>query len=171
MHKIVKLTLGFLKVVYRTVAAFITIIGLSLIILYLIGIRPYAVQTGSMEPVIETGSLCFVNRNIKYDEIQEGDIIAFSMKNDLFVTHRVISVTEAGFTTKGDANNTEDAAVITNKEYVGKTVYWIPNIGYVMMFLHTRKGLIFGISIFLIFILLGFVFDNDKSKKENKKSE
>jgi len=167
MQRILCVVIKLLRYLYNILASCITLTGLLLILLFLIGIRPYAVQTGSMEPEIETGSLCFVNQNIPYDTIHENDIIAFRIKGNLLVTHRVYQITPEGFVTKGDANNTEDASVITEQEYIGKTVYWIPKIGYVMMFLHTRRGMFFGICVFLIFILIGFLFHDDDDDNRN----
>jgi len=159
--------LKIIRIVYHAVATAITIIGFTVILLFLVGIRPYAVQTGSMEPEIMTGSLCFVNQNVSFSEIHEGDIVAFRLDGGMLVTHRVKEVREDGFVTKGDANNTEDATIITNNEYIGKTIYWIPKIGYLFMFLHTRNGMITGSCIFLVFFLAGFLFDNEEENGGN----
>jgi len=150
------------ETIYRIFATGIITVGISLLILYCIGIRPYAVRSGSMEPEIEIGSICFVNHNISYSDIEIGDIIAFKLSNHTMVTHRVTDKTEDGFITKGDNNNVEDAAMITENEYVGKTIYWIPKAGYAVMFLHTRRGLIVCSCIFLMFFLTGFLFHDDE---------
>ena len=65
-------------------------------------IEPRIVLSGSMEPKIHTGSICFINKKVPYDKIKTGDIIAFKAGKNTMVTHRVISVTNAGFETKGD---------------------------------------------------------------------
>lgn len=65
-------------------------------------IEPRIVLSGSMEPKIHTGSICFINKKVPYDKIKTGDIIAFKAGKNTMVTHRVISVTNSGFETKGD---------------------------------------------------------------------
>ena len=40
-------------------------------------IEPRIVLSGSMEPKIHTGSICFINKKVPYDKIKTGDIIAF----------------------------------------------------------------------------------------------
>ena len=97
--------------------------------LYLYGIRPYVVRTGSMEPAIKTGSVCFVNHKIPFEEIQQGDVIAFFM-GETIVTHRAVQVSENQIMTKGDANEIADASPVTKENYSGKTVLAIPEIGY-----------------------------------------
>ena len=54
-------------------------IGGLFLVLYFLGIVPYVVLSGSMEPTIKTGSLCFVNKNISIDKIKEKDIIVYDV--------------------------------------------------------------------------------------------
>ena len=72
------------------------------------GIDAYVVRSGSMEPAIQTGSLCFVNTHTPYDDIKAGDVIAFRIATGDLVTHRAITVTDQGIETKGDNNDTSD---------------------------------------------------------------
>ena len=51
------------------------------------GYVPYVVLSGSMEPVIGTGAVAFINTNDR--AVSEGDIIAYSLE-DTVVIHRVI---------------------------------------------------------------------------------
>lgn len=97
-------------------------------------IEPRIVLSGSMEPKIHTGSICFINKKVPYDKIKTGDIIAFKAGKNTMVTHRVISVTNAGFETKGDANKVSDGISTNKTNYRGKTILSIP-----YGTLHTRK--------------------------------
>lgn len=103
-----------------------------LIILKMAGIIPYVVMSGSMEPEIPVGSLCFVNTNVSYESIVKGDIIAFTADGEFCITHRVTDVGTDGFVTKGDGNSKEDLWKVRQKNYKGKTVVWIPYIGYIL---------------------------------------
>ena len=101
----------------------IGIIVISIFIIPIIfGIKPFVVLSGSMEKEIKTGSIVYVNSNIKAENIKVGDIIAFSINNGQ-ATHRVISINDnRTFTTKGDANQTEDLTQVKFENYMGKTI-------------------------------------------------
>lgn len=112
----------------------------AVLILFLCGIRPYITMSGSMEPEIQTGSICFVNTRAKYEDIQEGNVIAYEIPNGGLVTHRVISISEAGMETKGDANAVSDGITTTPNNFHGKTVFSVPRVGYVLKYLQQPQG-------------------------------
>ena len=133
----------------------------------LFGVRPYVVVSGSMEPAISTGSLVYVNTNTKSYDIEAGDIIAFYLGDDLFVTHRVIEVhkEEKEFITKGDANKTVDFSPVPFENFGGETIFDIPYLGYIMNYFMTRQvKLIFG-----GFLLVQYLFYCFLQKANNKK--
>ena len=120
-----------------------------------------------------TGSVCFVDKNVKYNEIKADDIIAFSTGSKSRATHRVVEVTDKGFVTKGDANDQNDTNLVSSREYLGKTVYSIPKVGYIISKIQTTKGkIVCGIGIIILFIF-GLLFGDDskKEKKEKQKNE
>ena len=152
-------------------------VGISILlfaILLLAGIRPYVVLSGSMEPVIRTGSLCFVYRRADYEDICTGDIIAFHVQGGNLVTHRVIAVTEEGLETKGDANELSDGITTTERNFEGKTLFCIPGLGYFSRFYRTGRGravmLFLLAGVFLVEILesTGGKQNNRRKKKENE---
>lgn len=116
----------------------------------LFGIRPMIVMSGSMEPEIQTGSLCFVNHKTPMEKVEEGDIITYSLL-DAKITHRVVEKKEQGMLTKGDANPAMDLGIVTKETYYGKVIGHIPKLGYVLFFL--KKNLI-PISMIVILSLL-----------------
>ena len=60
----------------------------------LVGITPYAVLSGSMEPTYPVGSLIYV-KDADPEDVQVGDPITFVLNEDLVVaTHRVIDIDE-----------------------------------------------------------------------------
>lgn len=121
-------------------------------ILYLCGIHPAIVLSGSMEPEIKTGSLCFVNTKTEVETIELGDIIAYRT-GDIRVTHRVIDITADGFQTKGDANDAPDISVVPKENVIGKTVFWVPYLGMGLAKLNTTPGrVLMGCVLALLFL-------------------
>lgn len=151
------------------------VIGVCAIFLFLIprlfGVIPFIVLSGSMEKEIKTGAIAYVNTNVKSEEIEIGDIIAFSMGKSQ-VTHRVVSINEDDtFTTKGDANNTVDFNNVKFENYKGKTIFSIPYLGYILRAVQTKVGYCI-IIILVIFNLIFLIFSKeDTEKKVNKKAK
>lgn len=145
--------------------ALLIITAVIVITLYLAKIKPYVVTTGSMEPAIPVRSICFVNENIPIEEIEVGQVISFRVNDNMLVTHRVTEINEGKYTTKGDANNTVDAAPVTADNYIGKTVVIIPKLGYILIFLHSKKGKIAAITLIVLLLILSFIPKKDVPKK------
>lgn len=103
-----------------------------------------------------------MNQHISYQNIHEGDIIAFRLGESAMVTHRAVRIEESGIITKGDANRVTDAALVTEENYVGKTIFWIPEVGNFVRYLRTKQGIIFLVAGAAVLILTGFLLDNGK---------
>ncbi len=140
----------------------IIIAALVLSVLFLMKIKPYVVKTGSMEPAIPIKSICFVNENIPFETIQVGEVIAFRMGETL-VTHRVTEMNDGAYITKGDANKTEDLAAVTSENYIGKTIFVIPKIGFLLIYLHSPKGKIVAVTLIILLFILSF-FPKDENR-------
>lgn len=157
-----------IKGLINVLTTLIIVVGVIFIGLYIFGITPYVVLSGSMEPTIKTGSLCFINKHAKYEKIKEKDIIAFK-SNGTLVTHRVDEINDDGFVTKGDSNDTQDGSLVTKDNFVGKNIFWIPKVGYGVKLVQSTKGkIIFGTLIVLLFIA-GLLFGEDKKKVSKDK--
>ena len=167
MDKFIKV----IKVLINTLMTLILIIGTAFIILYFVGIEPFVVESGSMQPTIQAGSVSFINKNIKYNNIKENDVIAFKSTNGAKVTHRVIKITKQGFETKGDSNNKSDGISTTQSNYMGKNIFSIPKLGNVVKFMQTTKGRIILISIIIEILLAGFFMSDDKKNKGKRFKE
>ena len=131
-------------------------VAAGLLVSQLLGIKPMAVLSGSMEPAYATGSVVFVDTNADTDSVAVGDAITYSLAGgDTVVTHRVISIdnTQDTFTTKGDANNTIDCPV-PFENLIGKAAnFYIPYIGFLLTLAGTPQG--WAIALFaLAFILV-----------------
>lgn len=139
-----------------------------LLLLLLAGIKPYVVKSGSMEPALPTGSLCFINHRAPYEKIQEGDLVAFRTSLGQKVLHRVIRVTDQGLETKGDANEVSDGISVTEENYLGKELGAIPGLGYLFAWLFTVKGKIAAGTVAACLLILG-IFLGETGKEKGSK--
>ena len=90
-------------------------------------LRGYVILSGSMEPVIPTGSVAVVDSSKR--DVRPGNIATFERHGDL-VTHRILSKTEEGYKTKGDANTDPDSGTIPVENIRGTYLFCIPYLGY-----------------------------------------
>lgn len=122
------------------------------------GTLPLIVLTDSMYPVIQSGDLIICHTE-EPENIQVGDVIAFfdpAGNGSSIVTHRVQEVTENGWRTKGDNNNTEDRMLVPADKLVA--VYEgtrLPGMGNVALFMQTAPGLIICV-VCPILLLIGY---------------
>ena len=140
----------------------IIVVGGLFLALYIFGYTPYVVLSGSMEPTIKTGSLCFINRHASYKDIKKKDIIAFRLDDKTLVTHRVVKVTKDGLETKGDNNNAKDGTITTADNFVGKNVFWIPKVGYIVKVFQSTKGKIIAVTCIILLLVAGILFGEEK---------
>lgn len=125
----------------------------------LIGLHPYTVLSGSMEPTYHTGSLIYV-KEAKPEEIEVGQAITFVLNEDLVVaTHRVIEIDEENqrFYTKGDANQSADGAPVHFKNLIGIPLFSIPCLGYVSSYIQSPPGLYVALAAGAVLLLLLFL--------------
>lgn len=100
------------------------------------GYSALIVLSGSMEPTIMTGEVIVIHSEPEYEV---GDILTYR-EGSILVTHRIVDETDTTFTTRGDANNTNDDP-IQKSQAIGKTIFHIPYIGKVILFIQTPVGL------------------------------
>lgn len=91
-----------------------------------------------MEPSIPTGSLCLLDRRVGMEEVRTGDVVAFGRKDGSMVLHRVAGRKDGELITKGDANEAEDFATVSEEGYLGRKAAAIPYLGYLAVFLQKR---------------------------------
>lgn len=153
-----------------TMLILICILGIVGVLLVprLAGYETFAVLSGSMEPYYHVGSVVFVDKSAAPEEVKVGDPITFTKTDSLVATHRVIEIDndKREFKTKGDANETEDASPVSFDQLVGKAGVSIPLLGYISIYMKTRKGM-FGIAaVFIIIILLQLIPELVKPEKK-----
>lgn len=158
-------TLKVIKAVINALMTMILIFGIIFVLLYIIGIEPFVVESGSMQPTIQTGSLSFINKNVDYEKIKENDVIAFRAQTGNLVTHRVIKITDVGFETKGDSNDISDGVSTTKDNYIGKNIFSIPKAGLLVKIIQTPRGKIILITFIILILIYGLLFGENKKTK------
>lgn len=122
--------------------------AIVILLVYWIGSLPFVgcfgeyriccIMSGSMEPLIQTGSLVFVKPAQEY---AVGDIITYRC-GETSVTHRIVKKTEEGYVTKGDANPAPDLEIIRKEHIIGRAAplwgntFCLPRAGYIRMVLY-----------------------------------
>lgn len=134
----------------------------------LFGYELYVVESGSMRPTIGVGSLIVVQLS-DAETIKPGDIITYRGNNStVLVTHRVAGIKTQSplqFTTKGDANSTEDPLPVSAEQLRGKVVGWIPLIGNLFQLVRTKKGFLVLVVLPLTLLALSFIFPQGRKKE------
>ena len=158
---------------------FVILLAVALVGVRLIGLNPYVVLSGSMEPVYHVGSLIYV-KDVDYRELEVGDAITFMLNEDTVATHRIMEVLvdeedpeTIRYITKGDANDAQDGSPVHYKNVIGKPVFTIPYLGYISNYIQNPPGLYVAIAAGAILIMLVFLpdlFENDE-KEETEKSK
>ena len=157
-----------IKQIINVLTTLIIVVGGIFLVLYLFGIVPYVILSGSMEPTIETGSLCFINKKVDFQEIKKKDIIAFKLDDGTLVTHRVNKMNKDGIITKGYNNKKVDGGLVTASNYVGKNIFWVPKIGYAVMAFQSTRGKIVLITCVVLLFIVGMLFGDDTKKKKKE---
>ena len=151
--------------------ALVVIFAIFLMGSRLVGMQVFNVISGSMEPTYSVGDLLYV-KSVDPDSVKVGDPITFVLNEDLVVaTHRVVKVDRENrqFTTKGDANETEDASPVHFNNLVGIPVFSVPLLGYVSGYIQSPPGMYVAIAVGVL--LLAAVFLPDLFTKKSRKYE
>lgn len=117
-----------------------------------VGLTPYAVLSGSMEPTYPVGSLIYV-RAVDRESVAVNTPITFTVnEGSLVATHRVIEVRQASdgsvaYITKGDANGQPDGTPVKPEQIIGSPVFQIPYLGYFSNWLQSGAGMIAGVAL------------------------
>ena len=137
--------------IFSAIVRIITITVILFVIAFLglkfTGHTPFIVLSSSMEPTIQTGSIAFINTHDK-DNLQVGDIITYVLKQDSkvgtgnnnsvnasagkTVTHRIVGINGNELVMKGDANDTADFVTIKKSQVIGRYMFQVPKIGYLL---------------------------------------
>ena len=137
----------------------------------------YVVSSGSMIPALEIYDVIVVEGNTPFDDVKKGDIIVFyspklyEQGKERVIVHRVTLIMDDDpkiVRTKGDSNPGSIAGTdypITEKEYLGKVEYVIPQVGYITQILQPP------INYIIIAVIIGVMVVKHFAGKEKKKIE
>ena len=129
----------------------------------------FNIASGSMEKGLHKGDFIVVK---KTKDFKAGDVVTFQEHGE-FITHRVMEIDGDVITTKGDANNIEDASINRN-QIIGKYVLKSAVISFIFKYRLVIVGLI------IISVILGYLIEllftktideEEKNDEENNESE
>lgn len=116
----------------------------------IIGFRTYTVLSGSMKPKIDPGDIVMIINKNKVN-LNKNDIITFK-EDSTVITHRIVDLEDDGYITKGDNNNSIDAFTVNPENVLGKVIFRIPKLGYIVEFL--SRPLIIALEMILVAALI-----------------
>ena len=166
-----------LKILSQVVSA-VAAVALATLLLALagmrvIGLKPFAVTSGSMEPAYPEGSLIYV-KHVDYNNLRVGDDITYMLDENTVATSRILyAVADAEdssviyFFTQGIANDVPDEAPVHCLNIIGKPVLTIRDLGYAYGYIQSPPGICVTVAACAILILLMFLPDlfGDGKKK------
>lgn len=180
------------KTIWNIVTWTIVILAVAIAILLagvrLVGINPYTVLSGSMEPEYHVGSIIYVV-DVDPHELKVNDPVTYMLSDDIVVTHRIIEIVPAvdengapiindrtgkqaiRFVTKGDANNSADGSLLHENNVIGKPIFTIPYLGYAADYIQNPPGTYIAIVLACLLLLATFLPDilfPDEKKKEDE---
>lgn len=112
------------------------------------GYQTFFITTGSMDPVIPTGSIAYF-KAADPATLQPGEVIAYTNSDGIVVVHRVKNNVpeEQYLQAKGDNNRILDRDRISYDHVHGVYGGFIPGVGKLMYFMHSAVGKILMIII------------------------
>ena len=130
----------------------------------------YVVSSGSMYPELAMYDIIVISGHIPFDDVKIGDIIVFDRPkdHDRVIVHRVVAVVDDDprtLRTKGDNNQNSIVGTdypITDKEYIGKVVYVVPQVGFITKILQPP------INYIIIAVIIGIMIIRQISKNKKK---
>ena len=166
--------------VTTVLVALVAVLAVLLVGTRFVGLQPFTVLSGSMEPVYSAGDLIYV-KEIDPFQLEEGTIITFMLSEETIATHRIVEVVPdeeddavIRFKTKGDANESEDGGLVHYKNVIGAPIFSVPKLGYVANFIQEPPGTYVAIAAGALILALVFIpdlFGDDEDEKDKKSAK
>ena len=119
------------------------------------------VLSGSMEPTLMVDDLIIVKAEESYEV---GDVVVYQ-NGKMLVVHRIVDMDTETVTTRGDANNVDDAA-ISLTQVKGKVIAHIPHVGQLVRMLKTPAVTVALIVMAVLSVELPYRKEKDKNDEE-----
>ena len=155
-----------ISIITSTLLVLVIVLAIALVGVRMIGIAPYTVLSGSMEPTYPVGSIIYVKQVDDVTSLRVGDPLTYVIEGGTVVTHRIIEIIpnygedgSPGFKTKGDNNQVEDGTPVHGRNVLGKPIFHIPVLGYLAYFVQNPPGSFIAIGFCAVIVLLTFVPD------------
>lgn len=169
MEKIIRTIINILS---TAIVAVVVVLAVLLAGVRLVGLTPYTVLSGSMEPTYSVGSVIYV-KNVAPATLEVGSPVTFRLNDGIIATHRIVEISGEGqalsFLTKGDANETDDGKPIPASAVIGMPVFSVPYLGFISAFIQTPKGLMIVVASAITVLLCSFIIES--LLPEKKKAE
>ncbi len=139
----------------------------------LVGLTPYAVTSGSMEPLYPVGSIIYVKQASPQD-VQVGEAITFYLNRATVATHQVWAIEGESFRTQGIANRDSggniihDAVPVPFEDLIGKPVACLPYLGFLYAAIRTPAGVCALIFLGATVCLISLLMDSGSSAPSKK---
>ena len=90
------------------------------------------------------------------NNIKEGDIIAYGLSGGVSVLHRVVETDKNSriWRTKGDANEVSDPGAVSYEQYLGKMIFSLPYVGYLISVFKRRSIWLGTIAVGILLLIL-----------------
>lgn len=152
------------------VSVVVILVAAAFIVPKFVGVMPYIVESGSMEPQIHTGAVAFIDTHDK--DVAVGDVVTYKIGeagSEKYVTHRIVGDVPDGYITKGDANEVEDANSVKQEQIVGTYRYSIPYAGR----LFAQKSKVTFVAVFWVILLnaMSMIINALAGKAEEEEQE
>lgn len=171
-----------IKIIWNVVTTVIFTLVILLAVL-LVGVRPfgfqiYSVLSDSTESNYHAGSIIYV-KEVDYTQLKAEDPITYRMDDDTIATRRIAKVyenevdDEIYFCTKINAEGIAVVKPIPHTDVIGKTVFTIPYLGYVVEYIQNPPGtyvvILAGALLLVLMILPDLLLsvDEEKEKQNN----
>lgn len=149
------------------ITAVVCMIAAALLLFKLLGWNVFSVDSSSMSPQYPVNTLVVV-QTVRPEEIKNGDVITYVLNEDgVLVTHRVVAVDPQNrtFTTKGDANNSPDAAPVLWDNMVGRVLLGVPALGRPLRLLTAAENRPIVIAVIAVLFVSSLIWDVVARKK------
>lgn len=101
-----------------SLAALSDIVLVFTIVLYLLGIRPFILDSDSMLPLYRKGRVILVNTRVRFNEALPGDVVVYRSDSGTLVMHRLVGHN----TLKGDASSSCEYVPLSDINFVGRVI-------------------------------------------------